>query len=666
LHALGVIYQENIALLQGEVRAFADTVKGLGAGEGLTYEAYKRMAASGIINTALSQLSDLLLEIAAQFTLPRQVDAEGAKRLALQVIFRQYWYPEGYVQGKLVGYKNLIPNEKETLKRRTFLKSTRELTTVEEFATARQDDYSHTQKESAEVVKETGNQFNFTSNASGHYNALAYGVEASVGISDTLTHSSKATQNMLSESIMKGSAKYNEKREVKIRELSEVEDVQEVTKELHNANAEITANYFYYQLLRQYRVTVDLHDLRPVLLRTRDVPSPAENDDQFISTHMHVLINKLPAQLSVDAQESADRIGLLAKTMIRRRAEMDERVAELQAFKEVNPPPGEDEPEKINRWRENIRVREQALSEARQAFIEAEEEYARTRIRMNRVINHVRENICYYMQFIWQDSPKVDQDRILQEEYFGADKLPAVTRGLMRQGYFGNEEIFDYTGRSIELFQAYLDNLTPGSEILSELMRPIHGEELQPGFEGEQRLSHSHIRLDADEPFGSTTTVNGNPPVEGQDYTLNSRVGSITFHNPLDDTNPTINYTTYEQFAQTALFQYLDRYYPGDWEEVINQIESLAFVTDPVNPEEVLSSRTIQVAQDALVVETMPGQVPLLEGFQMAHRMLDVQKSCLENVHLAERMADRPWKEEGEDTYEVKRYEGKAPVTKEE
>jgi hypothetical protein len=97
---------------------------------------------------------------------------------------------------------------------------------------------------------------------------------------------------------------------------------------------------------------------------------------------------------------------------------------------------------------------------------------------------------------------------------------------------------------------------------------------------------------------------------------------------------------------------------------LINQIESFAFVTDPVNPEEVLSSRTIQVAQDALVVETMPGQVPLLEGFQMAHRMLDVQKSCLENVHLAERMVDRPWKERGDDDYEVTRYETSGSVGK--
>ena len=50
----------------------------------------------------------------------------------------------------------------------------------------------------------------------------------------------------------------------------------------------------------------------------------------------------------------------------------------------------------------------------------------------------------------------------------------------------------------------------------------------------------------------------------------------------------------------------------------------------------------------------------------MAHRMLNVQKSCLENVHLAERMASKPWENGGEDNYEVKRFEGNASLTKEE
>jgi hypothetical protein len=178
----------------------------------------------------------------------------------------------------------------------------------------------------------------------------------------------------------------------------------------------------------------------------------------------------------------------------------------------------------------------------------------------------------------------------MQDETFCGQPLPQVTRGLIRQGYFGNEEIFDYTGRSIALFDALLSHLTPGSEIASM---------------------------------------------------------------PL------------AELEKTSLFQYLRRYYPDQKDALIAYIQDNAFVDDPADVEDVLSSRSIQVAQDALIVETMPGQVPLLEGFQMAHRMLDVQRACLENQHLNERIADRPWQRTGDDSYSVRRYDGTVPPQRE-
>jgi hypothetical protein len=579
--------------LVAAAEAMRDEVQDFKETRGEKFNNFEQLAAEKV-NTSVEALAHILDEIAAMITLPQKTCKEGHKRLALQLVYRQFWHPECYVMGKLVGYKTLIPNQKETVKRRTFVKTTREMTTAEEFATARQDDYSHSRKESAEVIDETSREFGLTANASGSIDFVVGSFETEVGTELNLGEKSKATQNVVSESTQKGSVKYNEKREVKIREMTEIEDVYEVTSDLHNANQEITANYFYYQLLRQYKVTIGLQDIRPVLLRTRDVPGPAEIDDHFVSKYIHILANRLPAQLSVDAQENADRLDMLAKRLIRRRADLNQRAAEFENFRE-NPADGEpspDEPDEYNRWREEWRSKERLLAEARQAFIEAEEEYAQARLRMDRVINHVRENIHYYMQYIWHASPNVDQDVILRQEKIGDEYLPNVTRGLIRQGYYGNEEIFDYTGPSFSLLQLLLDHLTPGSEL----------------------------------------------------------IGSMTN----------------EELWQTPLFQYLLRYYP-EKKEVLEQIvESMAFPTDPAQklaitePESVLGTRRVQIAQDALVVETMPGQVPLLEGFQMAHRMLDVQKSCLENVHLAERIAGKPWNRDGNDSYSVERYEGDA------
>jgi hypothetical protein len=642
-----------------EMRDAVDEFSGTYTGLETEFE----LLAAGTVNKAASALSLLFGQIAEQLTLPKTTRGEGSVRLALQVVFRQHWFPEAYVMGKLVGYKNLIPNQKETVKRRTFIKSTVETTTAEEFIAARQDDYSRSQKETAEVIKETSKDFNFTQNASGHYDVVIWGVETETTVGLGLSEKSRAVQNMVSEASMKGSAKYSEKREIKIKELTEVEDVQEVTSELENANQEITANYFYYQLLRQYRVTIALNDLRPVLLRVRDVPSPTEVDDKFISTYSHILLHHLPNQLSVDAQESADKLDVSAREMIRKRAEMEQRAAEFQVFRQ-RPAPDLSESDKYNAYREEYRSRERILSEARNEFIEAEKEYTVLRAKMNRVLTHVRENICHYMQFIWQESPKVDQNKILAEEEFCGEKLPRVTRGLLRQGYYGNEEIFDYTGDSLELFENILLNFRPGDEILAGFLHLVTDEQLPFGHTGVHRLKNRYIIT------GSITltnaSINGNLPNEDIDYIVEYDKGVITFINPFEDTGPMISYETYENLAQTSLFQYLERYYsPSEIEELIEQIRSLAFIEDPVHPEEVLSTRSVQIAQDALVAETMPGQVPLLEGFQMAHRMLDVQKSCLENLHLSERMADRPWKKKGEDSYAIRRYEGDTPPQKE-
>lgn len=581
---LGDVFYQRLNALVGSSRDMRDAVTAFSGGYAQFQTDFERLA-SGVVNNAALALGHLLDEIAEQITLPQKVNVEGSKRLALQVIFRQYWHPDGYVMGKLVGYKNLIPNQRETLHRRTFVRTITEMTTAEEYASARQDDYSQSQKETAEVIRETSRDFDFTQNASGHFDVGIWGVESETEIGLSLGQKSKSVQTMVSEATMKGSAKYSDRREVKVRELTEVEDVQEVTTELANLNQEITANYFYYQLLRQYRVTIELHDLRPVLLRTRDIPTPAEIDDKFISTHIHILIHCLPNQLAVDAQESTDQLDVLGRTLIRRRAEMDQRAAEFEIFKNQPPPPPDNQAE-YNQYRQELQSKERILSEARQEFIEIEEQYTRIQARLNRVVTHIRRNLCHYMQFIWQASPKTDEDKLLQNETFCREPLPRVTRGLIRQGYFGNEVIFDYTGRSIALFDLIVSNLTPGSEIASL-------------------------------PVG--------------------------------------------ELRETALFQYLSRYYPNQAEILLEQIRSSAFVTDPIQPEEVLSSRSVQIPQDALVVETMPGEVPLLEGFQMAHRMLDVRRADLENTHLKERIKDRPWKAKGDDTYEVRRYEGDVP-----
>ena len=545
--------------------------------------------ASGKINEAIFVLARLLDDISEQLPLWTHQRMEGSKRLGLLVVFRQYWTPEGYVKGKLVGHKNLMPAQRETIRRRTFLQTTTERTAVQEFVRTREEQLDQTRKETSELLRENATNFNMSVSASGGFNFAVGSLDIASTTGLELSNMSRTTQSAIAEASMKSVMAYNEKREVKIREQTQFEEELESQVEVSNPNQEITANYFYYQLLRQYLVTVQLHDMRPVLLRTRYAPSESAIDDKFLSDHAHILVHALPGQLAADLRGTVHEIDALSRHRLRAQADYDQRKLAYDALR-GRAPAG---------TLEEARDREgqlasllEGLNGALEVLNERDDAYLKARARIDRVLGHVRKNRCHYMQFIWQASPNTDDDKILRTETFRGTPLPELTRGLQRQGYYGNEELFEFTGPSVSLTDALTRVLKPGSEIAS---------------------------------------------------------------------------MPREQLEQTSLFQQLRRYYTDEeLDDVLAQIGNHNFVVDPAGASSVLSSRRVQIAQDAVVVEAMPGNVPLLEGFKMAHRMLNVERACLENEHLGARIADRPWRTGGEDVYRVYRRDGQpAPVGEE-
>jgi hypothetical protein len=577
---LGGEFYNRLRALQAAAIDMRNAVQSFQGNASQVQSDFQHMAA-GKINEAAFVLARLLDDLAETLPLWARRRGEGSKRLAMLMIYRQYWNPEGYVKGKLVGYKNLIPAQKEKIRRRTFIQTTRERTTVEEFAASRQQDFSQSRKETSELLRENSTKFNFSSSVSGGFDFSFGSVDIAATTALDIASLSRATQSSVAEMSMKAAFSYNEKREVKIREETQVQEEFESELSLENPNQEITANYFYYQLLRQYSVTVELHDIRPVLLRTRFIPSEASIDDKFLGDYAHVLVHALPAQLAADLVESVSDIEAQARRVLRTQSEVDSR--EL-AYLELRAAPPAATPEEA-RDRENrlVSLRE-AADRARESLTEADELHLRSRGRLDRVIGHVRDNLTHYMQFIWQASPRTDEERILRDESFHGVPLPQLTRGLQRQGYYGDEDIFEFTGESVALAEALVRTLTPGSDLAT--------------------LSEEELRA-------------------------------------------------------TALFQQLSRQYSEEEvDDLIAAIRRQSFVTDPADPDTVLSSRHVQIAQDALVVETLPGQVPLLEGYKMAHRLLDIERACLENDHLSKRIEDRPWTQGGEDTYRVYRRDG--------
>jgi hypothetical protein len=539
-----------------------------------------------LINEAAASLALILDQIADLVVVPAERASPNSKRLAMQLVFRQHWFPAGYVMGKLVGYKTLMPGESQQLKRRTFVKTSRESVSTSEFVSTRQSDYSQTRRDTSELVEEAAAKFNFKASVTGFVNFAVAGGEAKTEVGGDVTATAKAVHNTLAESVTKGSANYNDKRELKIRETIDTETSDEVVSEVRNVNNEITANYFYYQLLREYAVSSEFYDIRPVILVARPTPSPAEIDEQFIGRHLHVLSRALPAQLALDARETVNDISAQGRRVVRTRVEKNRASSALDELRKTLPAVLDD------RSRTMMDKLESEARAAVAACIDAEETFDSTFHRLGRVVAHLRENTLAYMHHIWNDASNVDRDAELRLEKFCDDDLDTVTQGFTRIGYLGNEEIFEYTSRNPELVETLLNHLVSGTTIASRADGDVVKERLLERIMNLQKVDRA------------------------------AAIAILSKASLVDESPGT----------------------PLDVDERV---------------------RRVQVVQDALVVEAMPGNVPLLEGFKLAHRMLDVEKACLENEHLRQRISDRPWTRDGAgEEYKVVRREGTAVEAK--
>lgn len=541
------------------------------------------------LNDIISNLAKLLRQIAEMISLPKTEEKDGNKRVGVQLVYRQRWLPTGYIRGKIVGHKSLAPNQEERVTRKTYIKTTTETQTLDEFVSSRSKESIQNTKETSELLTENSAKFGFSTTGSGQFRFAIGGFNFSATNSIDLSHSSRKAQTSIAEMTQKSSVNYNEKREIKVKDFVETYDETESINSIKNANQEITANYFYYQLLREYTVTVELADIRPVLLRSREIPSPASIDFDFVSKHAHILAKWLPAQLSEDMLSIVNEYDGMSRSYLRSQNSLDRLEAEWEIYKDGEVPDNtEVNPTARDDWYRRLDMLRERLDELRKAVVVDREAYLHAQTKMERVIYHLRNNRLHYMQYIWSETPQVDHDELLKDETIGtlsgSFSLPEVTRGLMRVGYYGNEEIFEYNGPAVRIAEILAEHAILGSDIARSM--------------------------------------------------------------------------TEEELQETNLFRMFQQYYTSD--EIDNTLElfrNSIFPVDPAPENTVLSTRKVQIAQDAVVVETMPGQVPLLEGYQMARRYLAVEADCLNNQHMRGRINDSTWTQ-GTDNHNVVHAQG--------
>ncbi len=185
--------------------------------------------------------------------------------LGLLFRYRMDWEPKGYGLGELLYSISLLPNEELTLEFKTWETSTTQKDEVSKVEEKNSSDIQSTQSDVKEVLDDYNSKENFEFSA--HAEASCGWASASV---DTKYSTEASEQHKTVTKAAKGGVQKSlnslaQKRSIKVAISRETGSESKSTRKIKNINQCHTLNVNYYQLLRQYKVSMYLYDVQMVL-----------------------------------------------------------------------------------------------------------------------------------------------------------------------------------------------------------------------------------------------------------------------------------------------------------------------------------------------------------------------------------------------------------------
>jgi hypothetical protein len=473
--------------------------------------------------------------------------------------------------------------------------------------------------------------------------------------------SSVTTKRDFREQVLRAAEEYRQENRLEL-DISRTEEVEETSSgEISNPNEELPVTYLFYELQRRYEIRERLYELTPVVLVANEVPAPHKIDESWLIRHAWIIrrvildADFLPAldAVTTDLVGAEFALEILRGNLERQKGIVDElkqqvvlktkqtranfedleealekqehatrRESSEGLFESVGEAlfggGGRDDSEGGRLRAERARMafeqveaerREllsrlsaevSALEAAVQRYSTALQEHLNRRAQMARLRLHIRDNILYYMQAIWNHEPP-DQ-RLLR---------------LYKIKTFWVTAPEDYQARMLE----------DGVEI--------------------ELPEHPHIELD--KPLAEIANLDrllgyfGNYmvfPMTQSNLITSYMMADHIKGQVLVDPDEYGNYTNDELLEHVrCLYQKdPDAFSPDEidrWTKVLEER-----LTNPRRDKE-----EVVVPTNSLYIEALPGTHPILENFKLAHRILDVQKvradvraTELENLRAAARL----------------------------
>lgn len=506
----------------------------------------------------------------------------------------------------------------------------------------------------------------------------------SVGLK--IARESAETKQDFHEAVTKAVEEYKREHTLEVTTSSTEQFEEFASGEISNPNNEITVTYLFYELQRRYLVSEYLRRVAPVLLVPLEVPAPHEIDEDWLIANEWILrrvllddsfkaaLDYLKDGFASDEytiavlrdhystqRELVRTIQAEVQRFVRSQNYIRDKLTDAIQAKAVDQGLLEDIGEffggggndaeaarakveateraidfiqaDVAEAKSRLGRAESALEDATRKLTMAVENQLNKRVTVDQLRIHVKENVIYYMQAIWDH--EVPDQRFMRLYHLEVDvpEFPDRPVTISRVGPVDPDDPLGFRRRTSESLHTGVETLTfsgfPSIELASDEPRPF-------GRWKRRRLVEI---ADVDNPLG----YKGNYlilPLREHNY-ITMFMAQRYIHDLFGvwDPDEMGNYTA----DQLAKYLACLRSHGATPDELRPVEEALARRLQSPR----LDLDSIVVPSDQLFIEALPGVHPVLEPFKMLHRAIDVSKAVaevrsqeLDNLRRASRLIE--------------------------
>jgi hypothetical protein len=630
-------------------------------------------------------LNDLMAEIDRRLSEKYRFDVFAADSInyGLLLTYRQKWEPQNYQVGDLVSTMPLAPKEVRRYTTKRVVTKSRAQKELQDTQVSSTASSSNTSRSENEIVKRARNSTSFNQTAEGSVSVGVFEGRFSTSFGVQAERESADTKRNFREAVLNAAQEFRQQHKVEVETATSERSESTTAGEISNPNDEITVTYLFYELERQYKVSERIHRLTPVIMVANAVPAPHEIDEAWLMANAWILRRVildegfLPAldylttsltgdELAVDVlrqnmerqanlvdeliKQSTQKTRIAAESFEQLKAIMTRSSGEISEMQQVAlgfmmGPLGllvgggndgdlqakrEDVAKMtLERSDKDAQTASGKLTQEMSALKETVDRYVKElqahfdrKTAVARLRMHVKDNILFYMQAIWDYEP-TDQ-RLFRLYNTTIDWIDFQESTTVRVTVDG--------GRP---GQPWLEPLHPGGRPFElEITLPV-----APYVKVKKKLSDVADLDDLLGYKGNYMLFSVKEPSYLHWYMMQDYVDPTT--GGLRDPDEFANLTTDQLVEAICCLKRRDpALFTAERENIRRMIEARLASNRP-------ESDLVIVPSGSLYIEALPGKHPILEDFKMVHRAIDVKKvqsevrrSELENLRLAARLLE--------------------------